>query len=244
MSIVGTGVTIQGETAYFHISQDGSQLKLYVPKRKGVQHICLARQLPAKLLKHLGVKHPNQAANLGSVITAPNLSAADDLLQQDGIIEVEDITKPEDESGDESGDDDSVATPNPSPNDASTDSVASPYRGSSPEYLSEREAPFEDLNLGDDRSLTPATSVSSASPAHPQRPVLYGELLDVVIQQARNIHGLPMNGTSLLAADIANSTFDHYLAVKSSITGEGHFLTGAAGELFVSENPSQHSCNV
>jgi hypothetical protein len=58
--------------------------------------------------------------------------------------------------------------------------------------------------------------------------------LDIVIQQAESTPGLPSEGESILSSDDSDSTIDHYLATRSSIPGEGNFLIGAAGELFVS----------
>jgi hypothetical protein len=221
-------IAIPGEAAYFHIAQDGNKLKLYVPKRKRDQQVCLARQLPIKLLKHLGVQHPKQAAALASIITASSLYVVDTLLQQDGIIEIPGIDRPEVEA-----DDDTIAVASPLPNSATPSPMRTPYSEST-SYLSERHRFPENLNPSDDPFLTPATSVSSTSPSYPVRSDRYRELLDIVIQQAESTPSLPREGASILASEASDGTIDRYLATKSSIPGEEYFLIGAAGELFVS----------
>ena len=227
-------IAIPGEAAYFHIAQDGNQLTLYVPKRKRDQQVCLARQLPIKLLKHLGVQHSKQAAALASIITASSLYVVDTLLQQDGIIEVPGIDRPEVEA-----DDDTVAPASPLPNSATSSPMRTPYSERSTSYLSERHRFPENLNPSDDPFLTPTTSVSSTSPSYPVPSDRYRELLDTVIQQAESTPGLPREGASILASDASDSTIDRHLATKSSIPGEEYFLIGAAGELFVSRHLPQ-----
>ena len=102
----------------------------------------------------------------------------------------------------------------------------------------------ENPNPSDDPFLTPATSVSSASPNHTERSDRYKELLDTIIQQAESTHGLPMEGASVLASDVSDNIADRYLAIRSGIPGEENFLIGAAGELFVSRHQSQYFYNV
>jgi hypothetical protein len=228
-------IAIPGEAAYFHIAQDGNQLTLYVPKRKRDQQVCLARQLPIKLLEHLGVQHAKQAAALASIITASSLYVVDTLLQQDGIIEVPGIDRPEVEA-----DDDTLTSASPLPNPATPSPTRTPYSERSTSHLSERHRFPENLNPSDDPFLTPATSVSSTSPSYPVRSDRYRELLDIVIQQAESTPSLPREGASILASDASDSTIDHYLATQSSIPGEEYFLIGAAGELFVSWHQPQY----
>lgn len=228
-------IAIPGEAAYFHIAQDGNQLTLYVPKRKRDQQVCLARQLPIKLLEHLGVQKAKQAAALASIITASSLYVVDTLLEQDGIIEIPGIDRPEDEV-----DDGNLTPASQLPNSATPSPTRTPYSERSTSYLSERHRFPDNLNPSDDPFLTPATVVSSPSPSYPVRSDRYRELLDIVIQQAESTHSLPREGTSVLASDASDSTIDHYLATKSDIPGEEYFLIGAAGELFVSWHQSQY----
>jgi hypothetical protein len=222
-------ITIPGEAAYFHIAQDSNQLTLYVPKRKRDQQVCLARQLPIKLLEHLGVQHPKQAAALASIITASSLYVVDTLLQQDGIIEITGIDRPEVEA-----DDDTLAPSSPLPNSATPSPTRTPHSERSTSYFSGRHLSPENLNPSDDPFLTPTTSVSSTSPSYPVRSGRYRDLLDIVIQQAESTPSLPREGASIFASDASDSTIDRSLATKSSIPGEEYFLIGAAGELFVS----------
>jgi hypothetical protein len=226
-------IAIPGEAAYFHIAQDGSQLTLYVPKRRRDQQICLARQLPIKLLEHLGVQRAKQAAALASIVTASSLYVVDTLLEQDGIIEVPGIDRPEAEA-----DDNTVAPPSPLPNPATPSPTRTPHSERSTSYFSEGRLFPENLHPSDDPFQTPATSVSSASPS-PVRSDRYRELLDIVIQEAESTPSLPSEGESILSSDVSDSTIDRYLAIRSSIPGEENFLIGAAGELFVSWPKSQ-----
>jgi len=211
------------------------RVTLYVPKRKRDQQVCLARQLPIKLLEHLGVQHAKQAAALASIITASSLYVVDTLLQQDGIIEIPGIDRPEVEAND-----DTLALASPLPNSATPSPTRTSYSERSTSDLSRRHRFPENFNPSNDPFLTPTTSVSSTSPSYPVRSDRYRELLDIVIQQAESTPSLPREGASILASDASDSIIDRYLATKSSIPGEEYFLIGAAGELFVSWHQPHH----
>lgn len=234
VSIIQNGkiTAIPGDTAYFHIDREGDQLKLYVPRSKKHRQVCLARQLPITLLKHLGVRHPGKGVELGAIITASSLFAVDAILQEDGIIEVPGITRPEDDEEE----DDTIASSEMSAleSQAVTSPVRMPLAERRTEYFSATHHRPMVANASDDPLWTPTTSISFTSPRPPVRPELYTELLSSVIQQAGNIEGLPVVGASVVASVAADCHTYPKPAVSSNDFDEELFKIGAAGELFVS----------
>ena len=220
----GGSVTIPQHTAYFHLAMDGSKLNLYVPKSKQRRQVCLNRQLPMMLLRHLGVKNSASGRELGSIITASSLFVVDELLQDAGIIELNGIERPEDDSAYESssseGEDNPDSLLQTPPSHQRTESI-------SPDVLSRPTS-------NDDPFQTPATSVFSESPCPPERLGLYKQLLDAVIRHARNIPTLPHAEETTMASTSINWDFNTSLAVGSLIPNEKEIKIGAAGELFVS----------
>ncbi|KAF2808268.1 uncharacterized protein BDZ99DRAFT_50741 [Mytilinidion resinicola] len=249
----GRSVTIPQESAYFHLDQQDDKLKLYIPQSKKHQQVCLSRQLPITLLKHFGVTSALSGQALGSIMTALNLFVVDEILEEDGIIEIEGIERPEDDRELEASDSETTRIP------ASTSQMrASPFRSTDPEtsnipvITSQAGSPGQsarvltpstppprtgispDLFLSPGIS-TPGTSTFDGLPSSPERPHLYRELLDAVIRQAEGLSNLPMKGRTIEAPMAANWGFDTLSAVSSHIPGEKEFKIGAAGELFVYE---------
>jgi hypothetical protein len=215
----GRSIKILGESANVHIAEGSDKLQLYVPKSKERQWLCLSRELPFKLLKHFGVRNLESAAEVGAIINAPNLAVVDQLLKDAGIIELDDITRPEDDVDVETrslGD------------DSSTPSIIhTPISGSSPV-----------ANTNEASISTPATSVSSyasPSPVRRARPGLYAELLNSVMQQAEALSDLPKAGENISAPGEKGNTLETSTAVASSIQWGQESKIGAAGELFVSK---------
>jgi hypothetical protein len=68
-----------------------NKLNLYVPKSKQRRQVCLSRQLPIMLLKHLGVENSTGGREMGPIITASSLFVVDELLEDAGIIELDRI---------------------------------------------------------------------------------------------------------------------------------------------------------
>jgi hypothetical protein len=185
-------------------------------------------------------------------MTALNLFVVDAILEEDGIIEIEGIERPEDDSELEASDSETT--------DISASTLpmgASPFRsrdsetsnipvitsqagspGQSARVLTPSTPPprtgiSPDFFLSPGTS-TPATSTFDGLPSSPERPHLYRELLDAVIRQAEGLSNLPMKGRTIEAPMAANWGFDTSYAVSSHIPGEKEFKIGAAGELFVS----------
>ncbi|KAH8800361.1 hypothetical protein F5884DRAFT_891279 [Xylogone sp. PMI_703] len=248
----GRDVTIPQESAYFHLDQQDDKLKLYIPQSRKHQQVCLSRQLPITLLKHFGVTSVLSGQALGSIMTALNLFVVDAILDEDGIIEIEGIERPEDDSGLGTSDSETTSIP------ASTlQTRASPFRSGNfetsniPVNTSQAGSPSQSARvlipspppsrtgLGPDfflsPTLTPGTSIFDALPSSPERPDLYRELLDAVIRQAGVLSNLPMKGHTIEAPTAVNREFDTSSAVSSHIPGEKEFKIGAAGELFVFE---------
>ena len=236
--------TISEITGLFHLDQCEDQLKLYVPRDKKNRKVCFARQFPITLLKHLGIRHQEEGAKLGPIFSESSLSVVDEILCQDGIIEVDGVNRPEDGADSE---DEIVVSVETSPlgSQGVTSSVETPpYHERNTSSLSERMDRLTVATTNDNPFWTPATSVSFGSPDPPERPELYKEFLGVVIQQAENIESLPALGSSVVASVAADYTIDPNLAVSSNVAGEDLFKIGAAGELFVSHAQSLDAHNV
>ncbi|ESZ98908.1 hypothetical protein SBOR_0766 [Sclerotinia borealis F-4128] len=124
-------ISINVLAASLHTAQDDDGLKLYVPKEQRQRDVCLSRQLPIELIKHLGIPKLPNGAELGSILTATRFFTVDAILDSDGIIEVPGISPPEDHSESE------LSTPDDSANivsptiDAESESItASPETAS------------------------------------------------------------------------------------------------------------------
>lgn len=252
----GRSISVPSDTAYLHISQDAGQLKLHVPNEKRRREFCLSRQLPIRLLHHLGAPDSAKGGELGSVITASSLYALNLLLDEDGIIEVAGIPPPEncDESESStfstesslpfSGSRESTATLTQVPDQRA---VASPYTPtitttSSPNLMHLRgmHSPSRNTHVEeiDSSPFTPRTSILSR-PVTPNlthdRPDLYKNLLDAVIKQASSLRSIPAAGDVLTTNLSAGSSIEIGPAIDSAIPGENLIKIGAAGELFVCE---------
>ncbi|KAI9641118.1 hypothetical protein NHQ30_010548 [Ciborinia camelliae] len=223
--------SIKVHTAFLHIVQDDDRLKLYVPKEQRQREVCLSRQLPIELLKHLGVPNLGKGAELGSVITATSSFAVDAILDSDGIIQVPGISPPEDYN-----------ERKPTMFDASENTVSSAINSDSDiktSLKSQYRAGFsaEDHHLrveSIDGSLrTPATSGSYIPRISHEQLHLFKELLDAVIKQARSTRGIPTAGNFLIAPISADASIEIEPAISSTVPGEGLFKIGVAGELFV-----------
>ncbi|TGO13902.1 hypothetical protein BTUL_0061g00190 [Botrytis tulipae] len=218
-------ISVKVHTAFLHIAQDNNQLKLYVPKEQRQMEVCLSRQLPIELLKHLGVPNFRKGAELGSVIRATSSFAIDAILDSDGIIDVPGIFPPDDYSESE-----------PPAFDASQDisgpaintDVESRVTLLEPHYRDElsTEYHFVRAQLIDSSLRMLATPGTHPPEIPPERPDLFNELLDAVIKQARSVHGIPAVDDVLIAALSTNARIDTSLAVGSNVAGESLFRIG------------------
>jgi hypothetical protein len=221
----GRSIKVPGETANLHIAIQDETLRLYVPKSKKRQQLCLSRELPVTLLKHLGAQNLRSAAELGNIITTRSLFVVDALLDQAGIIKIDGITRPVDDDGYESSSSESES--------AASSIPRTPGSLLSPGYFSLGRTSRPSGN--EDPFWTPATSVSSRGTPSPERLDLYKELLDAVIRQAEALSNLPNAGGYIVAPGLGTMTVNTFAAVASSFPGEKEFKIGAAGELFVSK---------
>ncbi|KAF5878202.1 uncharacterized protein Bfra_000367 [Botrytis fragariae] len=226
--------SVKVHTAFLHIAQDNNQLKLYVPKEQRQREVCLSRQLPIELLKHLGVPNFRRGAELGSIIRATSSFAINAILDSDGIIDVPGIFPSEDYSESEpSTSDASQVVASPAINTDAESRVTSPelhYRARSSTEERYVRAQFIDSSL---RTLaTPGTHTPEIPP---ERTGLFNELLDAVIKQARSVRGIPAVDGVLMAPLSTNARIDTSLAVGSNVAGESLFRIGVAGELFIFE---------
>lgn len=226
----GRPVMIDEEMAYFHLQAQDDNLYLYVPQKRNHQQVCLTRQLPITLLKHLGVRGLSSWGELGSIITAPNLFVVDELLHHGGIIKVEGIARLDEDSEDNSEEGLSLAESEHSPATILRTPSRQSFRGES----------FRDPSLnvlsrvdGEERLLTPPTPISVGSPNPPEQVNLYRQLLDYVIRQARGLSSLP-EVRHAIVAPVSQVVLDTSLAVSSAAVNGKELKIGAAGELFVS----------
>ncbi|TGO32803.1 hypothetical protein BHYA_0288g00120 [Botrytis hyacinthi] len=208
-----------------------------ITKEVSITQVCLSRQLPIELLKHLGVSNFRKGAELGPIITANSFFAIDAILDSDGIIDGPGISPPKDYNGSE-----------PSTLDVSQD-VVSPAINADMGRSAESREDFKhsahagflidgNFNRAEfmDSSLPFRASSGSRLPrTSPERLDLYKELLDAVIKQARRMHGIPVDGDAMTAPICAGSSGNTGLAINSSEPGEGLYKIGAAGELFMFE---------
>ncbi|KAF1816496.1 hypothetical protein P152DRAFT_428616 [Eremomyces bilateralis CBS 781.70] len=237
----GPSSTVQTDHAYFHLDHQENVLKLYVPKDKEDREICLSTELPIALLKHLGVEDHEQGRALGTVITASSLSVVEKILEHQGIISVEGITRPQEELSPEPEARETVSTPiSRLLSRSETPSTLASGIQSPSETLWRRGAGLHSTpdpvpsDWDDDVFSTPGTSVYGVPPGRPERLTLYRDLLDGVIRQAANLSDLPVAGQILQSPSVPHmvATWD---AIASSYFMETDFKIGVAGELFVFE---------
>ncbi|KAF2103412.1 hypothetical protein NA57DRAFT_31443 [Rhizodiscina lignyota] len=231
-------VTIDQKRAYFHLKEEEGKLTLYVPKNGAQRQVCYASELPAAILKHFGAQTA-ESARFGHVIAAPGLSAVNELLEINGIIEVAGIETPNDDSGYESDSTEGVDTP---PGNSATPlestslheiAQSSSHQAASP---SSREAFPPTVVEEPEVAPAPSSFAPSRSPTPQPRVDQYRELLDVLIRQAQGLSSLPHAGQTIrAAAAVEDRGLNTVFAVESSTPGEREFRIGAAGELFVFE---------
>jgi hypothetical protein len=220
------------DNAFFHIEKVGDQLKMYVPRNQEQQQVCLFRQLPLKLLVQLGVQVQGTGTELSAIITASSLAVVDTILEQDGVIEILGVTKPE------------IPIPRspllPTP---FMDSLATPvdsvFESSSLRSSPQPEMLYyaEDANhASNGASWTPPGRGSHApheAVGPVEHPELFQKLIDFAVQQANHIGTLPNLGSYVESSQAFDDSFDRGLAIQSSsVTNR----IGAIGELFVSSH--------
>jgi hypothetical protein len=228
------------DSAFFHIEKIGGQLKMYVPQNQEQQQVCLFRQLPLKLLVQLGVRVQGKGTELSAIITASSLAVVDTILEQDGVIEILGVTKPENP----------LTRSPPVPTTftdfaaASMDSLATLVDSVS-ETRSLRSSSEVEINYHAENANYASNGASWTPPwrdSHTpheagepvEQPELFQKLIDFAVQQANQIGALPNLGSYVEASQDFEDSFDHGLAIQSSSSKNVNNQIGAIGELFVS----------
>ena len=115
------------------------------------------------LLKHRGAENSTAGGELGPIITASRLFVVDELLEDAGIIEVNGLERPEDDTGYEPSSSDDGEDP---ASDTQTPPSGQRMGTISLDMISQ-------LTTSYDPFLMPATSAFSRLLSSPERPELY-----------------------------------------------------------------------
>lgn len=83
----GKEYTVKGAVANVHIDIDKQHFQFYVPKEKRSQKLCYLNQLPKRLAILLGMKDTTAIRMIGNIMAASS-DILDDLLTEEGIIQV------------------------------------------------------------------------------------------------------------------------------------------------------------
>ena len=86
-------VTIKGKKANFHLEENDSGLRFYVPQNSHDREICLGSQLPKRLTAYMDVSDPKAGQMIIRILSSTNLSIVDEHLKEDGIIAVEGVER-------------------------------------------------------------------------------------------------------------------------------------------------------
>lgn len=220
------------DNALFHIEKTGNQLKMYVPRNQEQQQVCLFRQFPLKLLVQLGVRVQGKGTELSAIITASSLVMVDTILEQDGVIEILGVTKPE-----------NSMTKSPVPNTftdsaaVSMDSLSMPTEFISETSIMRSSSEPEMIYHASNGASGTLPGRDSHAPHEAVEPVeqleLFQKLIDFAVQQANHTDALPKLGSYVEASQAFEDSFDHGIAVQSSLPRNVTNQIGAIGELFV-----------
>lgn len=210
------------EKAFFHIETANDKLKLYIPQNSEHQQVCLFRQLPLKLLVHLGAQVHSKGTESSAIITTSSSLVIDTILEQDGVCQIPGILRPE------------IATAGPLSLSttvvADSVSATSMMRSSIESEMSHHTASIDPLDVSAWGSHTPRRRESVPV----DQPELFEKLISFAVHQASHIEALPHTGIYVEASRSAEKRFDHGLAVQSCLRGSVNSRIGAVGELFVS----------
>lgn len=93
-------ITVKSEKGNFHLEEMDGELRLYVPRRTRDREECYLQQLPKRLLSYLAISDPKALSIMISILQAPRLSVVDAILRNEGIVEIEGISHPEEPDSD------------------------------------------------------------------------------------------------------------------------------------------------
>lgn len=261
----GQSVTIEQEQGDVYIDeQPDGPLKIYIPHDEGKQDECIQSTLPKMLVQWIMTKPRAETAPLidpvditivtGLVNAKPLFLKG--ILDKGGIVDV-DIPNLDIEDEGVRGVASAPAalgTPPRSPSESSGSvvDVFTPGDTESRNGRWDQETPLTDpfLAQSPDRVRSGYFSRTHPSP-EPQRQsiesrALYRELLDHVVQAGRRIRFPSQGGLdmSALRAALPGAVGSDALARSFAFSRFTTFEIGAAGELFVSNDPPAASCNL
>jgi hypothetical protein len=155
------------------------------------------------------------------------LFIVDEILEQDGIIEIAGIARPEDPNN-------ASLALSPAMSTNSVTATSMLRYSAQPESVYQIE---DAASYNGGFSWRPSRSGSYPPPETtglPEQPELFIELIKFVTQQANHIEALPNVRSYVEASRDSDIIFDHQLAVESDHPGRALRKIGAVGELFVS----------
>ncbi|KAK2731451.1 hypothetical protein FQN57_003372, partial [Myotisia sp. PD_48] len=83
----GSTVMVESDRGNLHLEEKDDALKIYVPRNQTDRRRCYAVQLPKSLIAHLGIKDSAAQAIFQNVISS-EMDILDDILEEEGIIQV------------------------------------------------------------------------------------------------------------------------------------------------------------
>jgi hypothetical protein len=90
-------VTVESSTGTLHINEENGGLRIYVPKDSKERRRCYLLKLPKKLLSQLDIDRDAAIAVMQLVLQGP-VEFLDDVLEENGIIEVPGLESLDDRS--------------------------------------------------------------------------------------------------------------------------------------------------
>jgi hypothetical protein len=100
----GREIVLESESGSIHLSTEGDSLKLYVPSTRSKRDLCLKSQVPKRLMKFLGVIDPGTEALLSSIINLNSLRSVVQLLEDEGVVDIDGIMPNDLNLGDDDSD--------------------------------------------------------------------------------------------------------------------------------------------
>ncbi|EEP80666.1 predicted protein [Uncinocarpus reesii 1704] len=126
LTLGGLAITAESARGLLHLEDEGDVLKIYVPRDQKDRRRCYANQLPKELMNHLGIADPAARGVFQNIIRS-EMDILDDILEEDGIIQVDmDLSH--------DGDVDSLAE-DEAASDVVTRNLSSGHAGPRPEAL-------------------------------------------------------------------------------------------------------------
>lgn len=225
----------QSTSGILHLEDDGTSIRLYVPKDAKLRERCYLTGVPERLVTHLGIEDPSGPKVLGDILKS-SLLVLDDVLTDHGIIHVTGLTADQD-SGAEAHTTTARSADTPTTETLVDDLswVDSPREASSRDPTSPpSENPVHAHTTPEEPSLTGTGRAASAPTVNAegysrteadQNDENYRALLDHLIGHAQG----HTNVSYYLEGHVPNDAF----GVRSNNQLLHDMKIGAAGELYV-----------